>query len=68
MDGSGPRGREVRREEPVEEVRNLVDGTCRGRHPREQRTCAPTSSKGRMNPRRGVLGREAEDGTCGGEP
>jgi hypothetical protein len=53
MDGSGPRGREASGEQTVAEVRNLVDGTCRGRQPRVKRTREPVSSKGRENPRRG---------------
>jgi hypothetical protein len=47
MDGSGLRGREASGKETVEEVRNLEDGTCRGRQPREQRARLPMSSKGK---------------------
>jgi hypothetical protein len=35
MDGSGPRGRKAKRGETVGEVRNLEDGTSRGRQPRD---------------------------------
>jgi len=46
MDGSGRKGREVSGKETVEEARDLEDGTCRGRQPREQRARSPKSSKG----------------------
>lgn len=59
MDGSGPRGREASGMETVEEVRNLEDGTCRGRQPRGQRSRPPTSSKGRRTPGGDGLGRDA---------
>jgi hypothetical protein len=59
MDGSGPRGREASGEEPVEEVENLEDGTCRGRQPREERTREPVSSKGRETPGGEGLGGDA---------
>jgi hypothetical protein len=59
MDGSGPRGREAGGQQTVEEVRNLEDGTCRERQPREQRTRQPTSSKGKETPGGDGLGRDA---------
>jgi len=59
MDGSGPRGREASGKETVEEARNLEDGTCRGRHPREQRARPPMSSKGNETPGGDGLGRDA---------
>jgi hypothetical protein len=59
MDGSGPRGREASGKETVEEVRNLVDGTCRGRQPREQRAREPASSKGKETPGGDGLGGDA---------
>jgi hypothetical protein len=68
MDGSGPRGREVSGEEPVEEVRNLEDGTCRGRHPPGGADPLAQVVGGARNPRRGVPGRETGSGTRGGEP
>jgi hypothetical protein len=59
MDGSGPRGRTASGEETVEEVRNLEDGTCRGRQPREGTDPQARVVEGAQNPRRGDLGREA---------
>lgn len=59
MDGSGPRGREASGEETVAEVRNLEDGSCRGRQPRELRTRAPVSSKGSGTPGGEGLGGDA---------
>jgi len=50
MDGSGPRGRKAKRGEPVEEVRNLADGTSRGGNSGMIRTRPPTSSKGNETP------------------
>jgi len=50
MDGSGPRDREAGGEQTVGEVRNLVDGVSRGRHPRVIRTRQPMSSKGNRTP------------------
>jgi hypothetical protein len=59
MDGSGLRGREASGEQTVEEVENLVDGTCRGRQPREERTREPVSSEGRETPGGEGLGGDA---------
>jgi hypothetical protein len=68
MDGSGPRGREASGEETVEEVENLEDGTCRGRHPPGRAYPPAHVVEGARNPRRGVPDREVGDGTHGGEP
>jgi hypothetical protein len=59
MDGSGLRGRDASGEETVAEVRNLEDGTCRGRQPRDERTREHTSSEGRQIPGGEGLGRDA---------
>jgi hypothetical protein len=59
MDGSGRDGREASGKETVEEVRNLADGTCRGRQPREERARSPTSSKGDETPGGDGLGSDA---------
>jgi hypothetical protein len=55
MDGSGPRGRKAKRGEPVEEVRNLEDGTSRGRQPRDDTYPPADVVEGESNPRRGWL-------------
>lgn len=68
MDGSGPRGREACGAEPVEEVRNLADGTCRGRHPPGEADPHACVVEGARNPRRGARGREVAGGTRGSEP
>jgi hypothetical protein len=52
--GSGPRDRNVAREQTVEGVRNSEGGTCRVRQARVERTQSRTSLKGRQNPTRGT--------------
>ena len=56
---AAPLGRTASGEETVEEARNLEDGTCRGRQPREGTDPPAHVVEGAQNPRRGDLGREA---------